>query len=146
MSRLAALLHESFELRWRLLVMKTPTSAKDDGLLTVVTRAFILSSPNESLGSVTRLGEQPGVLRVKAAPDGRKLTVTYDVRKITADGIDQALRSRGALKSRTLLESVRIAWLNALDENCRDNAAYRPACCSKPPPGSASSRLRKPKK
>ena len=106
-------------------------------LATRVSRSFDISvSQHADLEKECEaIGEQPGVVEVSATSDRTQLLVTYDVRETRAKVIQEVVSSAGLAAPTSFWRRMRISWLSSLDENRRDNAAHRPACCSKPPPG-----------
>ena len=76
----------------------------------------------------------PGVLAVEERSPLR-LRIRYDVLKTDYGTLYAALAQAGVAMPVGRLARWRCAWYAFQDANLRDNAGYRPACCSKPPPG-----------
>ena len=75
----------------------------------------------------------PGVDHVRVNSDKGRITVAYDGSRQSIDELLAAARRHRA--------DVGTGWWNRLklgldrqkDQTIRDNAAYRPSCCNKPP-------------
>ena len=104
---------------------------------TQVRRSFDISVPRhcEFKKELDIVNALPGVVEVSATSDRKQLFVTYDVRRTIAEEIQKTVGAVGLAAPTSFWRRMRIAWLNSLDTNRRENAAHRPACCSKPPPG-----------
>ena len=111
-----------------------------EGLVTQVTRSFDIAVAHyQALDEgVKQVGSVPGVTQAEVNSDRTKLEVTYDVREATAEDIQSALETAEMAAPSSVWRRIRVAWQSNLDINCRDNAAHRPACCSKPPPGAGA--------
>lgn len=109
---------------------------------TRVSRSFDISvpKPNNLDEEYETIGELPGVLEVTVTSDRTRLRVSYDVRATTAGDIQKVLDATNLAAPASFWRRMRITWLNTLDVNRRDNAAHRPTCCSKPPPGAGVGR------
>lgn len=110
---------------------------EDQGSEVVVERKFPIEggSAQQLDAAVAGLLKVPGV--TKAEPlDGRPgVCLRYDARELDAATVLGLLEESGLQPATGVWQRWRIAWLAMLDGNIRDNAAHRPACCSKPPAG-----------
>lgn len=103
---------------------------------TRVSRDFRLADgAREPERAAAELEAQPGVLEARWQARSRRLHLVYDVRRIDARQVADFLRARGAPLATGLWTRWRLAAAAMQDENIRNNAGYRAACCSRPPPG-----------
>ena len=85
--------------------------------------------------AIGQLREQPGVIGAEPLDKPPGVHVRYDTRELDAAAVLRLLSDLGVQPATGLWQRWRSAWLAVLDGNIRDNAAHRPSCCSKPPPG-----------
>lgn len=117
--------------------MEFSKSTSTGELVTQVTRSFDFAVPqNQTLDQgIDKITAAVGVIRAEANSDRTKLKVTYDVREANAEAIQRSIEMAELSAPGSWWRRIRVAWLSSLDDNCRDNAAHRPACCSRPPRG-----------
>jgi hypothetical protein len=85
--------------------------------------------------AIGQLLEQPGMTSAELLDKPPGVRVRYDTRELDAVAVLHLLSDLGIRPATGLWQRWRSAWLAMLDGNIKDNAAHRPACCSKPPPG-----------
>ena len=85
--------------------------------------------------AIGQLLEQPGVIGAQPLDKPPGVHVRYDTRELDAAAVLHLLSGFGVRPATGVWQRWRSAWLAVLDGNIRDNAAHRPSCCSKPPPG-----------
>jgi len=114
-----------------------------NGITTVVERSFHTTVPDalRLTDFIPYMMQKRGVLAVKPEPDHATVRVRYDVRHLNFADIQDLLAQSGAPALQGYCQRWRSGWFVNLDTNIRDNAAHRPVCCSKPPPG-AGNRIR----
>jgi hypothetical protein len=104
---------------------------------TIVERSFQTTVPDafDLPDFVSYLKRHKGVEGV--TPDRGRATVRirYDVRRLNFADVQDLLAQAGAPALQGYCQRWRSGWFVNLDTNIRDNAAHRPVCCSKPPPG-----------
>ena len=103
----------------------------------IVERTFRLegNSAGKLDAAVEQLREQPGMMGAEPLDKRSGVHVRYDTRELGAAAVLRLRSELGVQPATGLWQRWRSAWLAVLDGNIRDNAAHRPSCCSKPPPG-----------
>jgi hypothetical protein len=96
----------------------------DDMILTV-------TLPVAEEGGRKLVAGLPGVLEV--TPTGGGLKVRYDLRRIRAQGIEDALGRAGHRLGGGVLSRLRRSWVEFQEGNMMAHAKVVPQCCSKPP-------------
>lgn len=81
------------------------------------------------------LKRHKGIVGVTPERGRATVRVRYDVRHLNFSDVQSLLGQAGAPARQGYCERWRSGWLVNLDINIRDNAAHRPVCCSRPPPG-----------
>ncbi len=117
--------------------MQTSTATHQDSEV-IVERDFHLDSASEPAikDAIEGLLSVPGIQEAVRLTGRRPgLRLSYDTRKIDAARIGELIGESGLHLASGLLERWRMGWMNMLDDNIRDNAKHRAACCSRPPPG-----------
>lgn len=99
---------------------------------TTVTRTLALDEPAPP-ELVARLGNTPGVVAATPSADGRRLTLTYDVRGTVMDALVRAAASLGLQPATGLRARLERAWTGFRDDNLRSQAMLEHHCCSTPP-------------
>ena len=104
---------------------------------TIVERVFQTIVPDalDLPDFIPYLERHKGIVGV--TPDRGRATVhvRYDVRHLNFAEVQYLLAQAGAPSLQGYCQRWRSGWFVNLDTNIRDNAAHRPVCCSKPPPG-----------
>ena len=104
---------------------------------TIVERSFQTTVPDalELPDFIPYLKRQKGILGVTPERGRATVRVRYDVRHLNFADVQYLLAQAGAPARQGYCERWRSGWFVNLDTNIRDNAAHRPVCCSRPPPG-----------
>ena len=107
---------------------------------TIVERVFQTTVPDalDLPDFIPYLERHKGIVGV--TPDRGRATVhvRYDVRHLNFAEVQYLLAQAGAPALQGYFQRLRSGWFVNMDTNVRDNAAHRPVCCSKPPPGASN--------
>lgn len=112
--------------------MATTTFHPNDA--TTVTRALRLSEAADP-AQTARLAAVQGIIAVVPSPDGKRLTVTYDVRGMVMGALVKVAASLGLKPSAGLIDRAGRAWAGFQDDNLRSQAKLEHHCCNAPPKG-----------
>jgi hypothetical protein len=85
---------------------------------------------------VAALTAKPGVKSVRAEANGDRFEVTYDLRHLRLDDVEQAAVAVGATPPKGVLTMIRRRWIRFTDENLFSSVSAPAApCCNRPPGG-----------
>lgn len=79
-----------------------------------------------------RLSVLPGVQEVNVDAEEGRVQITYDTSHVGFAEIEAGLADAGHPRCAGIASRLRAWWYRYLDENARDNARSRAACCSNP--------------
>lgn len=99
---------------------------------TTITRTLVLSVAAPP-AQVAALAVAEGVLGVEASSDGKRLSITYDLRHTVLDALAKVAAGQGLLLSQGLCARMGRAWASFQDDNLRSQAKLEHHCCSTPP-------------
>ena len=85
---------------------------------------------------ISEIDQAVGVDSVNIDIKDGLLHIAYDVTNINLDAIKLLLRKHGAAFSEGWWNHLKEGYYKFVDQNMRDNFKHKPACCSRPPPGS----------
>ncbi|HVI50121.1 MAG TPA: hypothetical protein VM661_02820 [Candidatus Sulfotelmatobacter sp.] len=105
----------------------------DDSL--TVTRHIRLKTPAKEAEKAI-VGLQ-GIAEAAVVGETR-LDVTYNLRQVRLDDIEQHLAQNGAVLSNSLWHSFRKSWLRFTEDNLVEQARFVHQCCNTPPSGKHS--------
>ncbi len=80
-----------------------------------------------------RLRALPGVREVHVDVEKGRVQITYDASRVGFAEIEAGLADAGHRRCGGIVSRMKAWWYRYLDENARDNAQSRAACCSNPP-------------
>ncbi|CAA7628008.1 hypothetical protein MCP1_90032 [Candidatus Terasakiella magnetica] len=99
----------------------------------VVTHSFALRGAAPDSVTAT-LKERPGVKDVHTGKNGRNLSVTYDLRFLRFDDIEQTVDKFGARPAIGFVSTIRRSWKRFTEENLLASvSAPVSPCCNRPP-------------
>lgn len=85
---------------------------------------------------IVALTAKPGVKSVCAEANGDRFEVTYDLRHLRLDDVEQAAVAVGAKPPKGVLNTIRRNWIRFSDENLFSSVSAPAApCCNRPPGG-----------
>ncbi|KAF0224643.1 MAG: hypothetical protein FD176_825 [Rhodospirillaceae bacterium] len=85
---------------------------------------------------VAALTAKPGVKGVRAEANRDRFEVTYDLRHLRLDDVEQAAVAVGAIPAKGILNTIRRGWIRFTDENIFSSVSAPAApCCNRPPGG-----------
>ncbi|HEY7866475.1 MAG TPA: cation transporter [Psychromonas sp.] len=85
---------------------------------------------------ISEIDQAFGVDRVTLDINDGLLHIAYDVTHINLDAIKLLLAKHGAAFSEGWWNHLKEGYYKFVDQNMLDNIKHKPACCSRPPPGS----------
>ncbi len=95
-----------------------------------ITRTIPLACGAET-GALAALSDAPFTARL--LPGGRRLAVTYDLRRIDRGGVEAALAAAGLVLADGPWVRLRRRWTAFREGNLRAQASIVHRCCSDPP-------------
>ena len=84
---------------------------------------------------VEELDELPGVDGVWLNEEKGRLKIAYDASKHNIDEVIACINRHGASLKAGWWDRLKLDWQRQTDQNLKDNANYKPHCCSKDPSG-----------
>ncbi len=98
------------------------------------TRRFGLAVADDGRAAAA-IGAMPGVLEAVTSGEGRRMTVTYDLRRVGGEDIERRLDEVGARPAPGPLETLRRRFARFTEANLLDQSRLEHHCCSQPPDG-----------
>ena len=97
-----------------------------------VTRTIALARPANQ-AEMGKLGSAEAVLAVRCSPDGRRMTVTYDLQQIGLSELEGIMAVAGLVLATGFLARLERAWAAFQENNQRAHAKIIHHCCNTPP-------------
>ncbi len=102
----------------------------------VVRNLKLATGPGQDVsGALREIDELPGMDEVSIDSKTSVLHLAYDAGRLSIQGIEAILSSHGIALSDDWWTRLKKKQYRFTDQNVKDNAAYVPSCCNKPPVG-----------